>query len=215
MDNFSKSEQNGLNQIDKTVQMILSVGVSTDGNAEIAMAQRNPNCKIIATTIDKKGIEETHKKIAELGLENQIELKLEDVSKPMPYQNDTFDYVYARLVLHYLDKENLENALMEIYRVLKPSGKLYTAVKSDKELTYKETPVSYDETTKMTGIADPLANGKLRYRQFLNTQSMTEYLKKFKVLSTDEYQEQTYHDYERTIPADDVATLVEAIAQKE
>jgi ubiquinone/menaquinone biosynthesis C-methylase UbiE len=132
----------------------------------------------------------------------------------MPYADDTFDYVYARLVLHYLGKSDLENAVREIYRVLKPQGKLYVAVKSDKELTYKEVPVKYDADTNMTGIADPMDAGKLRYRQFMSPQSVKNYLRSFKVISVDEFQEQTYHDYGREVKAESPATLVEAIAQK-
>ena len=49
---FTNSEINGLNQINKSMTKILSVGISTNGNAEIEIAKLAPNSHIIATTID-------------------------------------------------------------------------------------------------------------------------------------------------------------------
>ena len=56
--NFSKSELDGLNLIRNDMKNILSVGISTNGNAEIEMTNRS-NAVVIATTIDTRGIEKT------------------------------------------------------------------------------------------------------------------------------------------------------------
>lgn len=214
MTNFSESEQHGIEQVNQTSHMILSIGISTDGNAEIAMARKNPKSKIIATTIDKQGIEQTRKKIIELGLENQIELKIEDVSNPMPYQNDTFDYVYARLVLHYLNNQQFENTLQEIRRVLKPQGKFYMAVKSDKELSYKKI-LNVDNSTGLTSYLDPWNTKVVNKRKFMTKQAVKKSLKKFNILSLKEFNEQTSSDYERKQMVPHPSPLIEAIAQKE
>lgn len=52
----STSEERGLAQIRGTDLTIFSPGISTAGFAEIRMAKQNPNRKIIATTIDKEGL---------------------------------------------------------------------------------------------------------------------------------------------------------------
>lgn len=44
----------------------------------------------------------------------------------MPYDDNTFDFVYSFGVLHHTP--NINKALTEIYRVMKPNGKCYLAV---------------------------------------------------------------------------------------
>ena len=47
------SEKNGLDLLNGNEKRILSIGISTNGNAEIYMAQKCKDAKIIATTIDE------------------------------------------------------------------------------------------------------------------------------------------------------------------
>ena len=56
----SKSEKRALKLLDKNFENILSIGISTGGSAEINMARKCPKAKIIATTIDEKGLEFTN-----------------------------------------------------------------------------------------------------------------------------------------------------------
>ena len=213
--NILESEKNGLEQVNESTNKILSIGISTNGNAEIAMAKKNPNAKIIATTIDIVGIEKTRKEVSEAGLDNQIDLRIEDVSKPMPYDDDTFDYVYARLVLHYLDKRAFEHAVSEIRRVLKPNGQVYIAVKSEKDLANKKV-ISFDVETNLTFYVDPWDKaGKIHKRQFLSSMMIESYLSEFEVLSLKEFEEQTFSDYLRTIKVPNLSLLIEVIARKE
>ena len=204
------SEKNGLDLLNGNEKQILSIGISTNGNAEIYMAQKCKDAKIIATTIDEQGINKTNKKISNLGLSNRIITKIEDVSKPMPYDNKTFDFIYARLILHYLGKQDLINALTEIKRVLKENGKFYFVVKSAKELGSKEQPISFDENTLLTGIKDPLKENEVRYRQFFTVQNFSKYVKDagFILHNVKEFEEYTYHDYARTIKAEKPAIMI-------
>ena len=52
----SKSEKRAIRLLNKSYTNILSVGISTGGSAEINIARKCPNAKIIATTIDEKGL---------------------------------------------------------------------------------------------------------------------------------------------------------------
>lgn len=198
----SKSEKHGLKLLNNSMENILSIGISTGGSAEINMAKKCPNAKIIATTIDEKGLQFSNEKLKNYQEAKRIITKIEDVSKKMPYENDTFDFIYARLVLHYLNKEQLNNALNEIYRVLKPNGKFFVVARNNKEWEIKkpEFVISYDEKTNMTTYYEQWKKEVVRTRQFLSKNQLQDLLvnKGFIIKKCKEYKEYLYTDYERT-----------------
>ncbi|MBP3581745.1 MAG: class I SAM-dependent methyltransferase [Clostridia bacterium] len=198
----SKSEKRGLKQLKSTMKNILSIGISTGGSAEINMAKTCPEAKIVATTIDEKGLKFSIEKMSNYKEFAQIEAKIEDVSKPMIYADNTFDYVYARLVLHYLNKQQLNDALNEIYRVLKPNGTLFVVARNNKEweLIKPEFVISYDEETNITTYYEQWKKEIIRKRQFLSEDQLKEVLTahNFKIKSVKSYREKLYTDYERT-----------------
>lgn len=196
----SISEKHGIELIAHDDLKIYSVGISTAGQAEIEMLKKNSKTHIIATTIDDQGLKCTKKRIDENGLSERIELKLEDVSEKLPYENETFDYIYARLVLHYLENCKLEGALKEIYRVLKTHGKLYVVVRGyDWETSGND--VSYDEETGMTKypIQDEFGDKRYCYRRLHTEESIKHYLEKanFQIVYIKNYFEFLSKDYSR------------------
>jgi len=58
-----------------------------------------------------------------------------DISEEFPYENESFDFVYSRLGLHYFTDKVTRKVISEIKRVLKSEGLLMFQVKSinDKE----------------------------------------------------------------------------------
>ena len=198
----SKSEKRGLKLLNPNMEYILSIGISTGGSAEINMAKNCPRAEIIATTIDEKGLNFSIEKMSKYKEFAQIEAKIEDVSKPMPYSDNTFDYVYARLVLHYLNKQQLNDALNEIYRVLKPNGILFIVTRNNKEweLTKPEFIISYDEETNITTYYEQWKKEVIRKRQFLSEKQLEDILvqHKFKIKRVKSYKERLFTDYERT-----------------
>ena len=198
----SKSEKRGLKLLNPNMENILSVGISTGGSAEINMAKTCPKAKIVATTIDEKGLKFSIEKMSNYKEFDQIDAKIEDISKPMPYNDNIFDYVYARLVLHYLNKQQLNDALNEIYRVLKPNGILFVVARNNKEweLTKPEFIISYDEKTNITTYYEQWKKEIIRKRQFLSEEQLKEVLTahNFKIKSIKSYKERLYTDYERT-----------------
>lgn len=199
----SISEEHGINLIENKDKNILSIGISTAGSAEIEMVRKNPKSHIIATTIDNKGLEFTRKILIQEGLEDRIELKIEDVSKKMPYTDNYFDFVYARLVLHYLDNKQLEKSLAEIYRVMKYNSKFFIAVRSIEEWEAKLEGSTFDEETGITKYPDikTLGTDKIRWieRRLHSKDSIKQFLLKagFKIDYIQEYEEYLYRDYER------------------
>lgn len=197
----SKSEKRGLKLLNPDMENILSVGISTGGSAELNMAKVCQKAKIVATTIDEKGLNFSIEKLSNFPDFERIEAKLEDVSKPMPYADNTFDYVYARLVLHYLDKQQLNDALNEIFRVLKPNGILFVVARNNKEweIQKPEFIISYDEETNITTYYEQWKKEVVRKRQFLSDKQLQDVLieHNFKIKTVKSYRERLFTDYER------------------
>lgn len=213
---FSVSEEHGLAVLPSDALKIYSVGVSTAGAAEIRMVQTNPRRHIIATTIDDEGVSSTRKFIHDKGFDQQIEVRNEDVSRPLPYPDGEFDYVYARLVLHYLTKQQLEAALAELHRTLKKGGKLFVVVRSTDNLDAKENAIAYDPKTCMTiHVTKPnQAVSEGRQRFFHTKESISNFVRAagFRVEQVSQYNEKLFHDFNRTIPVDHEDNLIELIA---
>ena len=216
----SISEEHGINLIENKDKNILSIGISTAGSAEIEMARKNSNSHIIAKTIDNKGLEFTKRIIIQEGLEDRIELKIEDISKKLPYNDNYFDFVYARLVLHYLDNKQLEKSLSEIYRVMKCDSKFFIAVRSIEEWEAKLEGSTFNEETGITKYPDikTLGTDNVRYieRRLHSKDSIKQFLLKagFKIDYIKEYEEYLYRDYERIVVNPKPNKIIEVCASK-
>lgn len=216
----SISENNGIQILtDKDIN-ILSLGISTSGSAEIKMAKKNPKAKIIATTIDEKGKNLVKKIINKENLNNQIEIRLEDVTKKNNYPDNSFDYIYARLILHYLSNEELKFALKELYRILKPKGKIFIVVRSINAWEAKLNGTTYDEKTGFTKHPDLRTYGtkkvKYCYRRLHTEESIRKFLEdaNFKLEYTKVYDEHLSPDFDRKNLNDKASELIEVLAFK-
>lgn len=169
----SISEDNGIAALTNDDLQVLSVGISTGGVAEIRMAEANPKRHIVATTIDQDGVTFAQKYIAEKHLEEQIETKIEDVAEPLPYTDAHFDFIYARLVLHYLPKDKLVTALAELHRVLKPGGRLFVVVRSTKCPDAMRADAHFDPATSLTSctFADEKTGKTHSYSRYFHTEN--------------------------------------------
>lgn len=215
----STSEENGLSLLRATDKLILSVGISTGGVAEIRMVENDSERKVIATTIDEQGLAVSEQIINNLGLRDRIELKLEDLRGKWNYPADYFDFIYARLVLHYLPIGDLVSVLKNFYASLKPDGLLFIVVRSEKTIGNDSRESIYDPVTRFTSFKTIGTNGEIDYadgRYFQNIDSLGVHLEAagFKIAYIKEYEEQLYTDFMRQNISMQRDHLIELLAHK-
>lgn len=214
------SEKHGIDLIKEEDVNILSIGINTEVSAEIEMAKKNPKSHIIATTIKKEILNYGKSIIKEKGLEDKIELKIEDVSKKMPYFDNYFDFIYARLVFHYLDDEKLQNALSETYRILKKNGKFYIVVRSLEEWEAKLEGTTFNSKTGITKypIFKTMGTDNVMYleRRLHSKESISKFLINagFKIDYIKEYEEYLYIGYKRKEKSKKPNSIIEICASK-
>jgi SAM-dependent methyltransferase len=215
----SKSEDNGIAFLTDNDREIYSVGISTGGIAEICMAEANSDCHIVATTLDKEGVAFAQKFIKGKHLEHQIEAKIEDVAAPLPYKYSHFDYIYARLVLHYLPKSKLDIALAELHRILKPGGKLFVVVRSVNCPDAKDPKATYDPETGLTTCVhtdEKTGRTHTSVRYFHSEESIRKHVMEagFAIEHVTSYDERLFTDFMRTKLAPHDDNVVELVAIK-
>lgn len=215
----SVSEERGIAQLRDSDLVIFSPGISTAGFAEIRMAQDNPQRKIIATTIDKKGLAFAEEVIAQTDVAAQIETRYEDLRNGQ-YPDNYFDSIYARLVLHYLSCEDLDAVLSRFYASMKPNGRLFVVVRSVKNADYDHPDVTFDPDTNLTTITYRKSDGTVEgqsIRYFHTPESICGHLQKagFSIDVLSEYQERLYKDFMRQEISPKEDFVIEVVAKKE
>jgi demethylmenaquinone methyltransferase/2-methoxy-6-polyprenyl-1,4-benzoquinol methylase len=101
-------------------KLILDVATGTGDFAIQAARDLNPD-KVIGVDISTGMMDIGKKKIEERGLDKKIELRRGD-SENLPFEKDKFDAVICAYGVRNF--ENLEKGLAEMFRVVKPGGKV-------------------------------------------------------------------------------------------
>lgn len=208
---YSPTEQHAIDFLEGfSFETLKSIGISTAGYFEGYWAERGK--KIVATTLDTKGMEYTKNLLKEV---ENLTFQIEDVTQNMPEKNCTYDVVYSRLCLHYISDIELKKALTECYRVLKKDGQIIVIVKSLNDWTAKTEGAYYESETGYTYTPSIKRYSKTS-RRLHSVQSITEALSAagFKVWYSNEFTEIIYEDYERTVVEVPDATLIEVYGTK-
>lgn len=118
----------GIEEIE-TVEAINKVGFS--GNIlNIAAGDGRFNNKLlelanIVTAIDIDSIElQQLKNNCRDDLKNRLFIEIVDITKKLPFDDNTFDGVFCTGTLHLFDIETIKDILKEIKRILKSNGKM-------------------------------------------------------------------------------------------
>jgi ubiquinone/menaquinone biosynthesis C-methylase UbiE len=211
----SKSAQQVLALLPKGPARLLSIGVGA-GEDEVAFAKLNPNLQIEATTLSQKAVELTKTLAAIENISAQIHPKVEDIRNGIREPDESMDIVYARLSLHYLTPQELRVAFREMYRVLKPEGKIIVVMKSDKDSwATDESAIRDKPVAGMTTYTDPMGNAVLS-RHFISPRSLRKYVDQsgFTVVEVKRSKEALFKDVEKTAPDLILASLVTLVASK-
>lgn len=88
----------------------------------IAIAKKNPNCKITGGDLSPKMLEVGRKKCEAKGLDKQIELR-ECSALDLPFEDNSFDVITVAFGVRNF--EDLKRGLSEMLRVVKKGGNIY------------------------------------------------------------------------------------------
>lgn len=102
-------------------QRIMDVATGT-GDLAIAMARKVSEAHILGVDLSEEMLSEARKKIKRLELENRITLEKGDAENLTMVASESVDA--ATLAFGVRNFENIERGLSEIYRTLRPGGKL-------------------------------------------------------------------------------------------
>lgn len=104
-------------------ESVLDIGCGT-GTLTLLIKQTEPEAIVYGLDADPEILQIARKKFDQ----NEKAILLQQgIATCLPYASETFDCVFASLLLHHLTREAKKLALKEIFRVLKPGGELHIA----------------------------------------------------------------------------------------
>ncbi|MBX3618347.1 MAG: methyltransferase domain-containing protein [Nitrosomonas sp.] len=104
-------------------ESVLDIGCGT-GTLTLLIKQTEPEVAVYGLDIDLEILQIARKKSDQ---NEKTVLLQQGIATCLPFTDETFDYVFASLLLHHLTREDKQQALKEIFRVLKPGGELHIA----------------------------------------------------------------------------------------
>ncbi|SDY41325.1 class I SAM-dependent methyltransferase [Nitrosomonas sp. Nm33] len=104
-------------------QNVLDIGCGT-GTLTLMIKQANPNATVYGLDVDSEVLDIARRKTEEAG---EIIILQQGTATCLPYADESFDHVFASLMLHHLTRQDKQQMLREAFRVLQPGGKLHVA----------------------------------------------------------------------------------------
>lgn len=99
---------------------VLEIGCGT-GNLTIRAKHAHPGAELIGSDPDPRALTRARRKVHELaGIRFE-----QGYAQRLPYSDGEFDRVLSSLMLHHLDVDVKADAAAEIFRVLRPGGRLH------------------------------------------------------------------------------------------
>jgi ubiquinone/menaquinone biosynthesis C-methylase UbiE len=104
-------------------QAVLDVGCGT-GTLMLLIKQTVPDATVHGLDMDFQALRIAREKAGKTG--ETLFLQLGSAAC-LPYLDESFDRVFASLMLHHLTRQDKQQMLREVFRVLKPGGELHVA----------------------------------------------------------------------------------------
>lgn len=104
-------------------QNVLDIGCGT-GTLTLLIKQTQPSATVYGLDVDYQVLDIARRKAEQVA--ESIVLQ-QGAATCLPYLDESFDCVFASLMLHHLTRQDKQRALGEAFRVLKPGGELYVA----------------------------------------------------------------------------------------
>ncbi len=104
-------------------QTVLDIGCGT-GTLTLQIEHCHPDAKVYGLDIDPRVLAIAHDKSKQT---KTTVTWTQGQCSALPYSHDSFDHVFASLLLHHLTRLEKQAMLLEALRVLKPGGQLHIA----------------------------------------------------------------------------------------
>lgn len=153
---------------------------------------------VVSTDFSKAALQYNKNKLPD-PLKKNLAVQTLDLINPFPFDDQSFDAVYAHLSIHYFDNQTTDQVFSELHRVLKPAGIVALLVNSTKDLEYGMGQELEDDLFE-------LEPGDTK--RFFSVKTMKDRTKQFKTIVLDE-QGTTYKD-----TAKGVFNLIRYVGQK-
>jgi ubiquinone/menaquinone biosynthesis C-methylase UbiE len=88
----------------------------------VLIKQAHPAAEVVGLDGDPQILEIARGKVQNRGLEIQFD---QGMSFELPYPDESFDVVCTSMMLHHLSRDDKQKTALEMYRVLRPGGKLF------------------------------------------------------------------------------------------
>lgn len=132
--------------------------------------------EVTITDATSKGFDEINKRAKSMGARNITIVQI-DVSTLLPFEDNSFDVVYAQQVLHYFDDSLTHKIMAEIARVLRPGGIIAALVNSIEDPEYRAAKSRDGSLIDVDGLV----------KRFFSTTSFEPFTKRFKQLVLDNH----------------------------
>ncbi len=136
----------------KTGHNVLDIGCGTGRLTLHVTKTIGPSGRVVGIDPSVQRIEVAQRKVGDAPLLN-VSFEIGNSNDLYHFEDDIFDIIYLNIVLHWIQEK--EDALAQIYRVLKPGGKLgITTGNKDKPYTVKSIIDEVLRLPRYTGAVD-------------------------------------------------------------
>jgi ubiquinone/menaquinone biosynthesis C-methylase UbiE len=103
------------------VHHVLDIGCGT-GTLVVELKRRYGPAQVVGLDPDPQALRRARIKAARAAVSVQLD---QGFAGELPYKQDSFERVFSSFMFHHLDKQERENMLREVLRVLKPGGSFH------------------------------------------------------------------------------------------